>query len=243
MGIDIDHPKSMFNRAHQAMDETVQAKAVRINPARTAPKMASKGPAQSDPDVDQDRGQAQAEEAQGRVHRIGADAYLSSLAIRALNAEAPPITRFAAMRRPIQLDQHKYQPFPATTPIPSARQRRHHRYLGHSPVSEGVGRMVAVASSTQGACAAGFATNGTGQNRGLMMGLQVLKNISTTEPLVQKQRHLAEAQHRQALQQALHNLERAVFRPDIRHRQSQPHIAPHQVRRGKAKNRVVPCFA
>ena len=145
------------------MDETVKTKSIRINAPRTAPQLPRKGPTQGDPNVHQNERQAQAEEPQGRIHRVGFDTHLSSLSIGTFNPKTTTIARFAELRRPIQLDQPEHQPFAASAAISPARQGRDQSHISSGPISERVGGSIAFASCTQGPCATRFAANSTRQ--------------------------------------------------------------------------------
>ena len=90
--------------------------------------------------------------------------------------KATAIATIDSLRRPVKMEHDKEQPLSTTLFVFTGHERRHNSHVDMSAVGEGVVGAVALVPLAELTRAALFAADGAGQNRGLLLGIQVAQD-------------------------------------------------------------------
>src|SRR5258708_21140471 len=155
--------------------------------------------AQGHPDVEEQKGQTQQEEAKSGIAGGGSGTQITKLAIRGFNAKTSPVALTSFGSRPVQMHQDEDQPGPrAFACLLIGLQAGNDSQTRGRSIAESIGRAIALASMTQCPRTARFASNGAGQHGRQMFFVEVGDDFPFTERLVRIQHawHKAKLVHK-----------------------------------------------
>src|SRR5712691_5072781 len=166
----------------------MQAEGICCKACRAKGNEARSQVAQANPDVEEQKGQPQQEEAKSGIAGAGSRSQITELAIGGFNAKTSPVALTSFRSRPIQMHQDEHQPGPrAFARLLIGLQAGNDSQTRGRTVAESIGRAIALASMTQRPRTTRFASNGAGQHGRQMFFVEVGDDFSFTERLVRIQ--------------------------------------------------------
>src|SRR3989304_10283774 len=158
-----------LERTNDELRESAQLQTLGVEPAPTAARDLGEEPEQMNPDVQQKETQGDQHETVGGIVRRRPAAHLPGAPVTACDAEATAILSAGLARRPVQVDQNEDHPIGVALQAFGALGGGEHatdRQLGREGSGggtlEGIRRPIALVPVTQGARAAGLASDRNG---------------------------------------------------------------------------------